>query len=38
MLDEESIQKLLAQAMGSAIETAVKSDEFLAQLSKGRVE
>lgn len=38
LLDEESIQKLLAQAMGSAIETAVKSDEFLAQLSKGRVE
>jgi hypothetical protein len=38
LLDEESIQKLLAQAMGSAIETAVKSDEFLAQLSRGRVE
>lgn len=38
LLDEESIQKLLAQAMGSAIETAVKSDDFLAQLSSGRVE
>jgi hypothetical protein len=38
LLDEESIQKLLAQAMGSAIETAVKSDEFLAQISRGRVE
>jgi len=38
LLDEESIQKLLAQAMGSAIETAVKSEDFIAQISRGRVE
>ncbi len=38
LLDEESIQKLLAQAMGSAIEAAVKNEEFLAQISSGRVE
>jgi hypothetical protein len=38
LLNEESVQKLLAQAMGSAIEAAVKDENFRAQLARGRVE
>lgn len=38
LLDEESVQKLLAQAMGSAIEAAVKDETFRTQLMRGRVE
>lgn len=38
MVDEDVIQKLLGQAMASAIETAVKDPEFVAQLSKGRID
>lgn len=37
MLGEEEIQRLLGQAMGSAIEAAVRDGEFIAQLSKGRI-
>jgi hypothetical protein len=37
MLGEEEIQRLLGQAMGSAIEAAVRDEEFIAQLSKGRI-
>jgi hypothetical protein len=37
MLGEEHIQRLLGQAMGSAIEAAVRDQEFVAQLSKGRI-
>jgi hypothetical protein len=38
LLDEKSVQKLLAQAMGSAIEAAVKDEAFMAQVARGRVE
>ncbi len=38
LLNQESVQKLLAQAMGSAIEAAVKDEAFRAQLARGRVE
>ncbi len=38
LLDEESVQKLLAQAMGSAIEAAVKDEAFTAQIARGRIE
>ncbi len=38
LLDEEGVQKLLAQAMGSALEAAVKDDEFVGQLAKGRIQ
>jgi hypothetical protein len=37
MVDEAVVQRLLGQAMGSAIEAAVKDPEFVAQLSKGRI-
>jgi hypothetical protein len=37
MLGVEEIQRLLGQAMGSAIEAAVRDDDFVAQLSKGRI-
>lgn len=38
MMDAEKVQKLLAQAMGSALEAAVRDEEFVEQLEKGRVE
>lgn len=38
LLDEGGVQKLLAQAMGSALEAAVKDDEFVGQLAKGRIQ
>ncbi len=37
MLGPDQIQRLLGQAMGSAIEAAVRDEDFVAQLSKGRV-
>lgn len=37
MLGTDEIQRLLGQAMGSAIEAAVRDDDFVAQLSKGRI-
>jgi hypothetical protein len=37
ILGEDEIQRLLGQAMGSAIEAAVRDEEFIAQLSKGRI-
>jgi hypothetical protein len=38
MIDQTEIEKLLGQAMASAIETAVRDDEFVRQLSKGRID
>lgn len=38
LLDADSVRDLLAQAMGSALEAAVRDEEFLAQVAKGRVE
>jgi hypothetical protein len=38
MVDSEMVQKLLGEAMGSAIQAAVRDDEFVAQLAKGRIE
>jgi hypothetical protein len=38
MVDSETVQKVLAQAMGSAIEAAVRDDAFMGQLAKGRIE
>lgn len=38
MMDQEVLQKVLGQAMGSAIEAAVRDSEFVAQLSKGRID
>jgi hypothetical protein len=37
MLGTDEMQKLLTQAMASAIEAAVKDDDFISQLSKGRI-
>jgi hypothetical protein len=37
MLGSEEVQRLLGQAMGSAIEAAVRDNDFIAQLSKGRI-
>jgi len=37
ILGIEEIQQVLGQAMGSAIEAAVVDQEFIAQLSKGRL-
>jgi hypothetical protein len=37
MLGAEEVQQLLAQAMGSAIEAAVRDEDFVSQLSKGRI-
>jgi hypothetical protein len=37
MLGAEEVQRLLGEAMGSAIEAAVRDNEFIAQLSKGRI-
>jgi hypothetical protein len=37
MLGVDGVQRLLGQAMGSAIEAAVRDDDFVAQLSKGRI-
>jgi hypothetical protein len=37
MLGVEEVQQLLAQAMGSAIEAAVRDEDFVSQLSKGRI-
>lgn len=37
MLGSEEVQRLLAQAMGSAIEAAVRDEDFVLQLSKGRI-
>lgn len=37
MLGSDGVQKLLTQAMSSAIEAAVKDEDFIAQLSKGRI-
>ena len=37
MLGTSEVQKLLTQAMSSAIEAAVKDEDFIAQLSKGRI-
>lgn len=37
MLGSEEVQRLLGQAMGSAIEAAVRDEDFVAQLSKGRI-
>jgi hypothetical protein len=37
MLGTSEVQKLLTQAMSSAIEVAVKDEDFIAQLSKGRI-
>jgi len=37
LLDEDGVQKLLAQAMGSALEAAVKDEKFLAQISNGHI-
>jgi len=37
MLGAEEVQRLLAQAMGSAIEAAVRDEDFVSQLSKGRI-
>jgi hypothetical protein len=38
MMDQEVLQQVLGQAMGSAIEAAVQDSEFVAQLSKGRID
>lgn len=37
ILGEEDIQRLLSQAMGSAIEAAVRDEDFITHLSKGRI-
>lgn len=37
MMGPEQVQELLAQAMGSAIEAAVRDEDFIAQLSRGRI-
>jgi len=38
MMDQEVVQQALGQSMGSAIEAAVRDPEFVAQLSKGRID
>lgn len=38
IMNAEKVQKLLAQAMASALEAAVRDEEFIAQLEKGRLE
>jgi hypothetical protein len=38
MIDQEIVKNVLGQAMGSAIEAAVRDPEFVAQLSKGRID
>lgn len=38
VVDSETVEKVLAQAMGSAIEAAVRDDTFMGQLAKGRIE
>jgi hypothetical protein len=37
MLGSSEVQKLLTQAMSSAIEAAVKDEDFISQLSRGRI-
>jgi hypothetical protein len=38
MMDQDVVQQALGQSMGSAIEAAVRDPEFVAQLSKGRID
>lgn len=38
MMDQDVVKQALGQSMGSAIEAAVRDPEFVAQLSKGRID